>query len=148
MDRYSKTIDTDTTEFLNIEDSTPTVKHSTASKIFAIIVCLFLAIVVWLHVMNTSTENVEYIFNDVEYVENGVSVDKDVTIKVIGTKSFIADAKRSNITVYYDYENCRVDFSIDGKSILDVAIQDEIEISDDKQSITITVVNAKYENIS
>lgn len=139
MDKYSKTVDTDTSEFLNIEDSTPTVKHSTASKIVAIIVCLFLAILVWLHVMNTSPETMEYTFTDIDYVENGVSMDKDIVLKAVGTKSFIADAKRADITVYYEYDNYKVDLVMNGTSMEDIIIKEPVEISEDLKTITIVV---------
>lgn len=102
MDRFSKTIDTDTAEFANIEDSTPT-KHSKISKIIAIIVCFLLAIVMWLYVMEVSTDVVEQTFTDVQYFENGIEKDAKITVKVVGEKNFIADAKRADIVVHQAY---------------------------------------------
>jgi hypothetical protein len=118
MDRFSRTIDTDTAEYANIEDSTPT-KSTKLSKIIAIIVCFLLALVMWLYVMEVNTEVVEITIDNVNYIENGVEKDKKITVKAVGEKNFIVDAKRADVTVHgathHDYYT--VIFTVNGETI-------------------------------
>jgi hypothetical protein len=118
MDRFSRTIDTDTAEYANIEDSTPT-KRGKLSKIIAIIVCFLLAVVMWLYVMEVNTENVEFTIDNVNYIENGVEADKKIVVKAVGQKNFIADAKRADVTVHgVSYNsNYTVIFTVNGETI-------------------------------
>lgn len=65
MDRFSRTTEIDTAEIAaaTMEDDTP--QKSKASVIIAIVVCLLVAVVIWLFVMETNTEIIQKEFNDI-----------------------------------------------------------------------------------
>ena len=59
MDRFSKTTEIDTAEITaaTMEDDTP--KKSKATNIIALVLCLLIAVIVWIFVMETDTNYIE-----------------------------------------------------------------------------------------
>lgn len=102
MDKFSRTTEIDTAGVLNaIEQDTP--KKSRRGKIIALIICLFVAICIWVYAMDTDTTIDEKKYDDIDIVVESdeyiveVLTTVDVTLK--GTKGDLVDIKRSEIKI-------------------------------------------------
>jgi hypothetical protein len=91
MDRFSKTTEIDTAEIAaaTMEDDTP--KKSKASNIIALVICILIAILVWVFVMETDTSLVEKQYRDV-YVYATVA-----DTEAFDTMSIIVKSSRRNL---------------------------------------------------
>ncbi|MBQ3041002.1 MAG: hypothetical protein IKA43_04575 [Clostridia bacterium] len=101
MDRFSRTTEIDTAEIVaaTMEDDTP--KKSKASIIIAIIVCLFVAVVIWLWVMEADTEITSKGFDDIPVYTaiTDTTPLKTIDITVNGIRKNIIDFKAEDFKI-------------------------------------------------
>lgn len=99
MDRFSKTTEIDTAEIAaaTMEDDTP--KKSKVTNIIALVLCLLIAVVVWVFVMETDTNYIEKNFDSVSVyadITNENPVDK-VDIVITGIRKNVIDIDNDDI---------------------------------------------------
>lgn len=137
MDRFSKTTEIDTAEITaaTMEDDTP--KKSKVSNIIALILCILIAIVVWMFVMETDTNYIEKDFDDVPVYSDVISdnpIDK-IDIVVTGIRNNIIDIKASDIKLVLTGDKYDVYLSEEKNQIFNAEIK--IEPNDE---IVVTVI--------
>lgn len=102
MDKFTKTTEIDIPNTNPVEDEAPT--KSKSGKIVAAIVCILLAIVAWIYVVETDNTMVEKEFNNIEVVILDESdfytlkADK-VSVTLVGTNRDLVDVDPSKIVV-------------------------------------------------
>ena len=102
MDKFTKTTEVDIPNTNPVEDDAP--EKSRTGKVVAAIVCVLLAIVAWVYVVETDDTKVEKTFNDIDVVVLDVSEDyviktDKVSVTLIGTNSQLVDVDASKIIV-------------------------------------------------
>ena len=99
MDRFSKTTEIDTAEITaaTMEDDTP--KRSKATNIIALVLCLLIAVIVWIFVMETDTNYIEKSLDSVpvygDYVDQ--SPIDHTTIVVKGIRKNVIDISANDL---------------------------------------------------
>ena len=105
MDKFTKTTEIDIPNTNPVEDEAP--RKSKSGKIVAAIVCILLAIIAWIYVVETDDTMVEKEFNNIDVVILGDSdyytfkADK-VSVTLVGTNSELVDVDPSKIVVKVD----------------------------------------------
>lgn len=101
MDRFSKTTDIDIAEVAAASSVTDTPKKSKVSAIVAYMVCVVLAIFIWLWVMETDTTVIQREFNDVQICSSFFDSEPigytDITVK--GVRKNIVDLKARDFKI-------------------------------------------------
>ena len=103
MERFTKTTEIENSdEYVN--DEKATLRKKKFGKLLAIIICLILAIVAWIYVVETDETKVEKKFDDVSVTildksdKFNIYADK-VSVTLIGTNSQLVDVDPSKIVV-------------------------------------------------
>lgn len=105
MDKFTKTTEIDIPNTNPVEDEAP--KKSKSGKIVAAIVCILLAIVAWIYVVETDDTLVEKEFKNIEVVVLDNSdyysfIADKVSVTLVGTNSELVDVDPSKIVVKVD----------------------------------------------
>jgi YbbR domain-containing protein len=107
MDKFTKTTEIDISAMNEMEDETP--KKSKVGKIIAMVICLIIAIFIWMLVMEVDTTIYEKEFKDisVEIIDDNnnyqlASTVNKLNIIVKGTNSDLVDIKESDIKIYLE----------------------------------------------
>ncbi len=102
MDKFTKTTEVDISNINPVEDEAP--QKSKTGKIIAAVVCVLLAIVAWIYVVETDETRVEKSFGGIEVVVLDASDDyvikaDKVSVTLVGTNSQLVDVDTSKIIV-------------------------------------------------
>jgi len=102
MDKFTKTTEVDIPNTNPVEDEAP--QKSKTGKIIAAIVCVLLAIIAWIYVVETDDTKVERTFKNIDVVildsSNDYTIKADkVSVTLVGTNSQLVDVDESKIIV-------------------------------------------------
>ncbi|MBQ7412619.1 MAG: hypothetical protein IJW10_06940 [Clostridia bacterium] len=138
MDRFSKTTEIDTAEITaaTMEDDTP--KKSKATNIIALVLCLLIAVIVWVFVMETDTNYIEKNYDDIPvYAESmAESPIEYKTIAIRGARKNVIEIKAEDIMLVVDSNDSYTAYLIGDKSSSFV-LETQFDSSDD---IIVTVL--------
>ncbi len=138
MDRFSKTTEIDTAEITaaTMEDDTP--KKSKATNIIALVLCLLIAVIVWVFVMETDTNYIEKNYDDIPvYAEPMAETPVDYkTIAIRGVRRNVIEIKAEDIMLVVDSNNGYTAYLVGDKS-LSFVLETQFDSSDD---IIVTVL--------
>ena len=106
MDKFTKTTEMDISAMHETEEKAP--KKSKIGSIVAIVVCLFVAVVIWLYAMeiDIAEHTREYNNVSVDLVGNAdydISGDLSVNVVLVGPNSDLVDIEKSDIKVVLDF---------------------------------------------
>ena len=136
MDRFSKTTEIDTSEVAaaTMEEDTP--QKSKVNNIIALVVCLLIAVVIWLFVMEKDTELMEKKFEGVpvysDYTEVVSTTNADITVN--GIRKNIVDLKSEDFKIVEVNGQYEI-FLIGGKADI-FALTNESTANEIKVSVT------------
>lgn len=143
MDKFTKTTEVDISNMNIMEEEAP--QKRKAGKIIAMIICLLLAVVAWIYVVETDDTKVEKTFDDITVVlTNGSDKQftaENVSVTLIGTNSQLVDVDKSKIIVKIDaasYYNGVNKFSAYSDAI-SYDGEEEVEIKDKLVKIYISL---------
>lgn len=133
MEKFTKTTEIDISAMNEIEDEAP--KKSNVGNVIAIIVCLLLAILIWVFVIETddSLTSKVYKVNVTDTVDGYEIVNTSINVEIKATRSDLADLSKDEIIVTID--KTALNKEIDTQK-LPVKIQ--IESSDEGEWIVVS----------
>ena len=102
MEKFTKTTEIDISAMNEIEDEAP--KKSNVGNVIAIIVCLLLAILIWVFVIETddSLTSKVYKVNVTDTVDGYEIVNTSINVEIKATRSDLADLSKDEIIVMID----------------------------------------------
>lgn len=102
MEKFTKTTEIDISAMNEIEDEAP--KKSNVGNVIAIIVCLLLAILIWVFVIETddSLTSKVYKVNVTDTVDGYEIVNTSINVEIRATRSDLADLSKDEIIVMID----------------------------------------------
>ena len=102
MEKFTKTTEIDISAMNEIEDEAP--KKSNVGNVIAIIVCLLLAILIWVFVIETddSLTSKVYKVNVTDTVDGYEIVNTSINVEIKATRSDLADLSKDEIIVTID----------------------------------------------
>ena len=102
MEKFTKTTEIDISAMNEIEDEAP--KKSNVGNVIAIIVCLLLAILIWVFVIETddSLTSKVYKVNVTDTVDGYEIVNTSINVEIRATRSDLADLSKDEIIVIID----------------------------------------------
>ena len=143
MDKFTKTTEVDISNMNIMEEEAP--QKRKAGKIIAMIICLLLAVVAWIYVVETDDTKVEKTFDDITVVlTNGSDKQftaENVSVTLIGTNSQLVDVDKSKIIFKIDaasYYNGVNKFSA-YSDVISYDGEEEVEIKDKLVKIYISL---------
>ena len=138
MDRFSNTTEIDSAEITaaSMEDDTP--KKSIATNIIALVLCLLIAVIVWVFVMETDTNYIEKNYDDIPVYAESMAESPIYykTIAIRGARKNVIEIKAEDIMLVVDSNDSYTAYLIGDKSSSFV-LETQFDSSDD---IIVTVL--------
>ena len=131
MDKFTKTTEMDISAMSEMENVSP--KKSKLGSIISIIVCLLIAVIIWLFAMENDVTRHTREFNDVQVNligNNGYTVSGDLNIDIVlvGANKDLADIKKEDIYVVLDFSKINnIITSTEHDYSVDVHLPDEFK---------------------
>ena len=133
MEKFTKTTEIDISAMNEIEDEAP--KKSNVGNVIAIIVCLVLAILIWVFVIETddSLTSKVYKVNITDTVDGYEIVNTSINVEIKATRSDLADLSKDEIIVTID--KTALNKEIDTQKL---PVKVQIESSDEGEWIVVS----------
>ena len=133
MEKFTKTTEIDISAMNEIEDEAP--KKSNVGNVIAIIVCLLLAILIWVFVIETddSLTSKVYKVNVTDTVDGYEIVNTSINVEIRATRSDLADLSKDEIIVTID--KTALNKEIDTQKL---PVKVQIESSDEGEWIVVS----------